>query len=49
MRLTYTDPAFAQHGVSMPGVAVVLSDEMVIAEGPQRWLFYIALDRGQHT
>src|SRR6266581_3526684 len=47
MRLTYTDPAFAQHGVVMPEVPVLLNDDMEIAEGPQRWLFYIALDRGR--
>ncbi|HEY3063490.1 MAG TPA: hypothetical protein VGL99_31345 [Chloroflexota bacterium] len=26
---------------------VLLNDDMTIAEGPQRWLFYVALDRGR--
>ena len=47
MRLTHTSAAFTHHGVPMPGVPVILSDRMVIAEGPQRWLLYIALDRGR--
>src|SRR5437764_10731726 len=47
MRLIYTNAAFSQHGVPMPGVPVILSDDMRIVEGPQRWLFYIALDRGR--
>ena len=47
MRLTYTTTAFTHHGVPMPRVPIVLSDDMAIAEGPQRWLFYIALDRGR--
>src|SRR5437879_7597829 len=47
MRLTYTTVAFAYHGVPMPGVPVLLSDDMEIVEGPQRWLFYIALDCGR--
>jgi integrase/recombinase XerD len=47
MRLTYTNEAFTQHGVPMPGVPVLLTDDMVIVDGPQRWLFYIALDRGR--
>ena len=47
MRLTYTNAAFTHHGVPMPGVPVLLNDEMAIVEGPQRWLFYIALDRGR--
>jgi len=47
MRLAYTNAAFTHHGVPMPGVPVLLSDDMVISEGPQRWVFYIALDRGR--
>jgi hypothetical protein len=47
MRLTYTNAAFTYYGVSMPGVPVRLDDEMVIVDGPQRWLFYVALDRGR--
>ncbi len=47
MRLTYTTEAFSHHGVPMTGVPVVLDEEMHIVEGPQRWLFYIALDRGR--
>ena len=47
MRLTYTDAAFTHHGVPIAGVPVLLSDDMVIVEGPQRWFFYIALDRGR--
>ena len=47
MRLTYTTVAFAYHGVPMADVPVLLSDGMEIVEGPQRWLFYIALDRGR--
>src|SRR5579859_6679721 len=47
MRLTYTNKAFAHHGVPMAGVPVVLNDDMRILEGPQRWLFYVALDRGR--
>ena len=31
----------------MTGVPVILHDDMTIAEGPQHWLFYIALDRGR--
>jgi site-specific recombinase XerD len=31
----------------MPGVPVILNDDMLIVEGPQRWLFYVALDRGR--
>jgi hypothetical protein len=42
MRLTYTNAAFTYYGVSMPGVPVLLDDEMVIIEGPQRWLFFIS-------
>jgi integrase/recombinase XerD len=47
MRLTYTNAAFTHHSVPMPDVPVLLNDDMVIVEGPQRWLFYIALDRGR--
>jgi integrase/recombinase XerD len=47
MRLTYTNAAFTHHSVPMPGVPVLLNDDMVFVEGPQRWLFYIALDRGR--
>ena len=47
MKLTYTNEAFAQHGVPMVSVPVLLTDDMVIVEGPQRWLFYIALNRGR--
>jgi site-specific recombinase XerD len=47
MRLTYTNTGFAHHGVAMTDVPVLLNDDMAIAEGPQRWLFYIALDRGR--
>jgi hypothetical protein len=47
MKLAYTNTAFAQHGVPMAGVPVILTDEMVIPGGPQAWLFYIALDRGR--
>src|SRR5205814_723158 len=47
MRLTYTDAAFTYNGVTMPGVPVILNDDMTIAESPQRWLFYIALERGR--
>jgi integrase len=47
MRLTYTTTAFTHHGFSMPGVPVLLNEDMAIAEGPRRWLFYIALDRGR--
>jgi site-specific recombinase XerD len=47
MKLTYTNGAFAHHGVPMPGVPVLLNDDMTLAEAPQRWLFYIALDRGR--
>src|SRR5216684_6194294 len=47
MKLTYTNAAFTHHGVPMAGVPVVLNDDMKIAEGPQRWVFYIALDRGR--
>jgi integrase len=47
LRLTYTNTAFVHHSVPMPGVPVILNDDMVIAEGPQRWLFYVALDRGR--
>ena len=47
MRLLYTTDAFSHHGVQMVGVPVVLDDEMHIVEGPQRWLFYIALERGR--
>jgi hypothetical protein len=47
MKLTYTSRAFTHHGVPMTGAPVILNDAMVIAAGPQRWLFYIALDRGR--
>jgi hypothetical protein len=47
VQLAYTTEAFTHHGVSMACVPVVLTDSMVIAEGPQRWLFHIALDRGR--
>jgi hypothetical protein len=47
VRLAYTDAAFTYHGVPMPCVPVILTDDMTIAEGPQRWLFHIALDRGR--
>jgi integrase len=47
MRLAFTNSAFTHHGVSLAAVPVLLSDEMVILEDPQRWLFYIALDRGR--
>jgi hypothetical protein len=47
MRLLFTSAAFTHHGVAMPGVPVLVDDEMRIAEGPERWLFYIALDRGR--
>jgi hypothetical protein len=47
MKLAYTDAAFTHHHVAMTGVPVVLDDDMAIVEGPQRWLFYIALDRGR--
>ena len=47
MRLTYTSAAFVHHGVPMAGVPVILNDEMRFVDGPQRWLFYIALDRGR--
>jgi hypothetical protein len=47
VRLLYTTDAFSQHGVPMVGVPVILNNVMHIAEGPQRWLFYIALDRGR--
>jgi len=47
MKLTFTSTAFAQRGVPMPAVPVLLNDDMSIAEAPQRWLFYIALDRGR--
>jgi integrase/recombinase XerD len=47
MRLTYTNAAFTHHSVPMPDVPVLLNDDMAIVEGPQRWLFYIALDRGR--
>lgn len=45
--MAYTSADFTHLGVSMPGVPVLLSDDMRIAERPQRWLFYIALDRGR--
>ncbi len=47
MKLTYTTAAFKHHGVPMPGVPVLLNDDMAMVEGPQRWVFYIALDRGR--
>jgi integrase/recombinase XerD len=47
MRLTYTNAAFTHHSVPMPDVPVLLNDDMAIIERPQRWLFYIALDRGR--
>src|SRR5919201_1597023 len=47
MKLLFTSEAFTHHGVSMPGVPVLLDDEMHIAEGPQRWLFYISLERAR--
>src|SRR5712691_10393399 len=47
MWLTYTNAAFTHHRVPMPGVPVLLNDDLAIVEGPQRWLFYIALDRGR--
>lgn len=47
MQLTYTTEAFTQHSVPMPGVPVILNDDLMMAEGPQRWLFYIALERGR--
>jgi site-specific recombinase XerD len=31
----------------MPDVPVILNDDMAIVEVPQRWLFYVALDRGR--
>ena len=34
MRLTYTTVAFAYHGVPMPGVPVLLSDEREIRRQP---------------
>jgi hypothetical protein len=39
MKLTYTNEAFTSPGVPMVGVPVLLTDDMVIVEGPQRWLF----------
>jgi hypothetical protein len=30
--------------VAMPNVPILLNDNLSIIEGPQRWLFYIALD-----
>jgi hypothetical protein len=47
MKLTFTNAAFAHRGVSMAGVPVLLNGDMTIVEVPQRWLFYIALDRGR--
>ena len=47
MKLTYTSGAFTHHGVAMPHVPVLLSDDLQIAEMPQRWLFYVALERGR--
>src|SRR5437879_4649001 len=47
MRLAYTSTAFAQHGVPIARAPVLLDDDMHLVEGPQRWLFYIALDRGR--
>src|SRR5437879_13666505 len=47
MRLAYTSTAFAQHGVPIARAPVLLDDDMHIVEGPQRWLFNIALDRGR--
>src|SRR5215469_5999773 len=47
MKLTYANEAFTQHGVPMAGIPVLLTDDMVIDEVPQRWMFYIALDRGR--
>ena len=45
--LAYTDAAFTHRSVPMPRVPVVLTDNMTIVDGPQRWLFYIALDCGR--
>jgi len=47
MRLAYTDATFTHFGVPLPGVPVLLSDDMVIVEPAQQWLFYIALERGR--
>src|SRR5258708_38604367 len=47
MKLSYTNAAFADQGVRMPGVPVLLTDDMVMPEVPQHWLFYIALERGR--
>jgi hypothetical protein len=47
MKLVYTNATFTHHGVAMPNVPVLLNDDLSIVEGPQRWLFYIALDRGR--
>ena len=47
MHLTYTTAAFRHHGVVISGVPVLVHDDMTIVEAPQRWLFYIALDRGR--
>jgi hypothetical protein len=44
MKLLFTNDAFTHYGVNMPGVPVLIDDEMHIAEGPQRWLFYVALE-----
>ncbi len=47
MRLAYTNAAFTHRDVPMPDVPVLLSDDMAIIEGPQQWLFYVALERGR--
>jgi len=47
VNLAFTNAAFRHHGVPLIGVPVLLNEDMRLVEGPQRWLFYIALDRGR--
>src|SRR6266511_4487394 len=47
VNLAFTNAAFTHHGVPLTGVPVLLNEDMRLVEGPQRWLFYIALDRGR--
>ena len=47
VNLAFTDGAFRHHGGPLTGVPVLLNEDMRLVEGPQRWLFYIALDRGR--
>jgi len=47
MKLAYTNASFTHHRVTVPCVPVLLNDDLTIVEAPQRWLFYVALDRGR--